>query len=196
MPMISECACCEIWRTSVRRYPSGIQSFGSIFSSAATRASKRASFSASSGRDGLAVSVVLRAWVYMQESGKRRMAGRDTTTRRAGRTDQSSTLNRTAEGCAMGVWEQTFPLSTLRHVLQRWRSACRIGRGWPQPARNLVATARSSMITCKARTLRRRSLFSDRMRTIERPKGSGQTGSASGAGVAASLVTTGAKNRL
>ena len=38
MPTISECACCWIWRTSVLRYASGIQSLGSILMSASTRA--------------------------------------------------------------------------------------------------------------------------------------------------------------
>src|SRR5437899_4265187 len=38
MPTISECACCEIWRMSVLRYASGIQSFGSILLSASIRA--------------------------------------------------------------------------------------------------------------------------------------------------------------
>jgi hypothetical protein len=38
MPTISECACCEIWRTSVFRYASGIASLGSILMSASMRA--------------------------------------------------------------------------------------------------------------------------------------------------------------
>src|SRR2546427_665111 len=37
MPTISECACCEICRISVLRYASGIQSLGSIFTSASIR---------------------------------------------------------------------------------------------------------------------------------------------------------------
>ena len=47
--MISECACCAICRTSVLRYASGIQSRGSIRSSAAISPSKR---SCDSGRPG------------------------------------------------------------------------------------------------------------------------------------------------
>src|SRR5262245_54108668 len=43
MPTISECACWEICRTRVCRYASGIQSFGSILSSASTLRWKRAS---------------------------------------------------------------------------------------------------------------------------------------------------------
>lgn len=42
IPMISECACWAIWRTSEARYASGIQSRGSIRSSAATAASNDA----------------------------------------------------------------------------------------------------------------------------------------------------------
>ncbi len=41
IPMISECACCEIWRISVLRYASGIQSRGSMRESAAMSSSKR-----------------------------------------------------------------------------------------------------------------------------------------------------------
>src|SRR5262249_284972 len=51
MPTISECACWEIWRISVCRYASGIQSFGSILSSASTRAWKRASSAAVSAAE-------------------------------------------------------------------------------------------------------------------------------------------------
>ncbi|CAD5971509.1 protein of unknown function [Streptomyces sp. KY75] len=47
MPMISEWACWAIWRTSVARYASGIQSRGSMRSSAATAASKTARRAAS-----------------------------------------------------------------------------------------------------------------------------------------------------
>src|SRR3990172_3666183 len=48
IPTTSLCACCEIIRISCRRYSSGIQSPGSIFSPAATRASKAARRKASS----------------------------------------------------------------------------------------------------------------------------------------------------
>ena len=48
MPMISECACCEIWRISVRRYASGIQSRGSMRWSVAISASNSIWSSASS----------------------------------------------------------------------------------------------------------------------------------------------------
>src|SRR5699024_11539616 len=41
MPIISECACWEIWRTKVLRYPAGIQSRGSMRESAAMISSKR-----------------------------------------------------------------------------------------------------------------------------------------------------------
>src|SRR3954447_14786828 len=53
--MISECACCATCRISVVRYPSGIQSRGSIRWSAATVASKCACRSLSSGAAALAV---------------------------------------------------------------------------------------------------------------------------------------------
>ena len=42
MPMISECACWLIWRMSVLRYASGIQSRGSMRESFAMRSSKSA----------------------------------------------------------------------------------------------------------------------------------------------------------
>src|SRR5260370_13437861 len=42
-PTISECACCEIWRIKVLRYPSGIQSRASMVSPASILASNAAS---------------------------------------------------------------------------------------------------------------------------------------------------------
>src|SRR5690606_12473842 len=59
MPMISECACWEIWRISVLRYASGIQSRGSMRCSCATSSSKRASASASSTTDRSAGAVIV-----------------------------------------------------------------------------------------------------------------------------------------
>src|SRR5687767_799114 len=54
MPTISECACCDIMRMSWRRYFSGIQSFGSMLSPRAMRASNSALRFGSSGADTLA----------------------------------------------------------------------------------------------------------------------------------------------
>ena len=51
IPMISECACWAIWRTSVLRYASGIQSRGSMRPSSLTRRSNRASGSSHSISD-------------------------------------------------------------------------------------------------------------------------------------------------
>src|SRR5437867_3933640 len=50
MPTISECACCEICRISVLRYASGIQSLGSIFTSASMRSWNARSSGAISSR--------------------------------------------------------------------------------------------------------------------------------------------------
>ena len=58
MPTISEWACCDIIRTSWRRYFSGIQSFGSMLSPAAMRASKAATFAGSSAG-------TVRVWVIV-----------------------------------------------------------------------------------------------------------------------------------
>ena len=86
MPTISLCACWQICRTSVLRYPSGIQSFGSMNSPRATFASNSASYSdpallsergpralCASSRSGDGMSI---AWVYMLSShcfGRRSM---------------------------------------------------------------------------------------------------------------------------
>ena len=58
MPMISECACWAICRTSVRRYFSGIQSRGSIRSWRPTVSSKEASSAASCSDDSSVVVIV------------------------------------------------------------------------------------------------------------------------------------------
>ncbi len=55
MPMISECACWAIWRTSVLRYSSGIQSRGSIRSLAAIVRSNAASSSGSASASVMGV---------------------------------------------------------------------------------------------------------------------------------------------
>ena len=77
MPTISECACWLIWRTRVRRYAYGIQSFGSMRSSASMRAWKRVAASlVSSSAVG-----VLSAWLYISRiwraAGPRERAVRD-----------------------------------------------------------------------------------------------------------------------
>jgi hypothetical protein len=70
MPTISLCACCDICRTSVLRYASGIQSFGSMNSSAATRASN-AAIKAGSSATAFSVAFLplpLRSVVYMRQT--------------------------------------------------------------------------------------------------------------------------------
>src|SRR5437588_171098 len=62
MPTTSECACCDIIRMSWRRYFSGIQSFGSMLSPEAIRASKAATLAGSSaGEAGRECVILLRS---------------------------------------------------------------------------------------------------------------------------------------
>src|SRR4051812_7122868 len=71
MPTTSECACCDIMRMSCRRYRSGIQSFGSMLSPAAMRASKAATCAGSS-----ATAVAALVWLMVEIYMARRPQGR------------------------------------------------------------------------------------------------------------------------
>ena len=154
MPTISECACCDIMRTSCRRYFSGIQSFGSMLSPAAMRASKAATFAGSSGWRGGSASggsrargkrvrmSAARTWSPLHGADKIYTAGGKSDNRRTGRAPCILPL------CLRGqpFREPPSPAATSpsRSPTESAPSASRTRRATRCPARCCSASPRQS----------------------------------------------------